>query len=135
MLEGLPFGHGVDCWALEIMVFEMLTGSPPYNYNTEDDRKGGDDDDDGGVGGDDDDKKELGAEIKDDGKEEECDGGGGGDDDNDGDEEDVKLFNKIMNTEVDFPDDLSLAAISLVSKVSVITIKSEALNCIEIEIM
>jgi hypothetical protein len=43
--------------------------------------------------------------------------------------EDEKLFNKIVNIEVDYPDDMLLAAISLVIKVSVSTIKSEALKC------
>ena len=39
MLEGLPYGHSVDWWALGIMVFKMLTGHQPYNYGG-----GGDDD-------------------------------------------------------------------------------------------
>jgi serine/threonine protein kinase len=37
MLEGLPYGHGVDWWALGIMVFEMITGYRPYKYDNEDD--------------------------------------------------------------------------------------------------
>ena len=53
------------------------------------------------------------------------DGGGGDDDDNDGE----NLFQKITDDEVDFPEDLSLAAISLVSKVTVITSKSETVIC------
>jgi hypothetical protein len=53
------------------------------------------------------------------------DGGGGDDDDNDGE----NLFQKITDDEVDFPEDLSLAAISFVSKVNVITSKSETVIC------
>jgi serine/threonine protein kinase len=87
MLKGLPYGRGVDWWALGIMVFEMLTGCPPYDYDTEDKSKGCDDDDD------------------------------------------EKLFNRIMNVDVDYPDDMSLAALSLLINVSVITVKSEALKC------
>jgi len=40
-----------------------------------------------------------------------------------------KLEHKILNDEPDFPDDMSMAAISIVKKVSAITIKSEALKC------
>jgi novel protein kinase C epsilon type len=35
MLKGLPYGHGVDWWALGIMVFEMLTGCPPFDCDNE----------------------------------------------------------------------------------------------------
>jgi hypothetical protein len=104
-----------------INVSEMLTGAPPYDYDTEGDSKCGDDDKDN------DDDEEL-----DEGDEED---GDGDDDNNDVDEEDEKLFNKIITEEVDFPDNLSRAAISLGSKASVITIESEALKCTEIEIM
>jgi serine/threonine protein kinase len=45
-LEGLPYGHGVDWWALGIMVFGMLTGSVPCDYDTEDSSTVDDDDDD-----------------------------------------------------------------------------------------
>jgi len=48
-----------------------------------------------------------------------------GDDDDDGE----NFFKKITKDEVDFPEDLSLAAISLVSKVNVITSKSETVIC------
>ena len=47
----------------------------------------------------------------------------------DDDDEDQKLYNKIITEEVNFPKDLSLAAVSLVSKVSLITVKREALKC------
>jgi Serine/threonine protein kinase len=40
MLEGSPYGHDVDWWALGIMVLEMLTGYPPYDYDNEDDSTG-----------------------------------------------------------------------------------------------
>jgi serine/threonine protein kinase len=82
MLEGLPYGHSVDWWALGIMVFEMLTGSPPYDNDDEHSSNGGGDGDDGDV-----------------------------------DEE--KLFKKIVNTEVEYPDNMSLVAVSLAIKVSV----------------
>ena len=47
----------------------------------------------------------------------------------DDDDDDQKLYNKIITEEVNFPKDLSLAAVSLVSKVSLITVKREALKC------
>lgn len=94
MLKGLPYGHSVDWWALGIMVYEMLTGSPPYDFDDEHHRNGSADDDDG-----------------------------------DEEEEEKKLFAKIINDQVQYPDDMSLAAMSLVSEVSVITVKSEALKC------
>jgi serine/threonine protein kinase len=93
MLKGLPYGHRVDWLALGIMVYEMLTGSPPYDFDDEHHSKGSGDDDDG-----------------------------------DEDEEE-RLFTKIINNEVEYPDDMSLAAMSLVIEVSVITVKSEALKC------
>ena len=40
-----------------------------------------------------------------------------------------KLYSKMVTGEVDFPEDLSPAAVSLVMKVSLITVKSEALKC------
>jgi serine/threonine protein kinase len=51
-----------------------------------------------------------------------------GEEDSD-DSAEEKLEQKILNDEPDFPDDMSMAAISIVKKVSVITIKSEALKC------
>jgi hypothetical protein len=47
----------------------------------------------------------------------------------DQDDDDANLFYKIINDEVDCPEDLSLVVMLSVSKVSVITIKSEALKC------
>jgi len=88
MLKYLPYGHSVDWWALGIMVFEMLTGKPPYDY---DENKA--------------------------------------DDDDNWDDEDEKFCNKVNTEEVNFPEDLSLAAVSLLIKVSLITVKSEALKC------
>ena len=39
------------------------------------------------------------------------------------------LDQKILMEEVEFPDNISLAAVSILMKVSVITIKSAALKC------
>jgi len=33
MLKGIPYGRSVDWWALGVMVFEMLAGYPPFEYN------------------------------------------------------------------------------------------------------
>ena len=35
MVKGLPYGHGVDWWALGIMIYVMLTGTYPF-YDTDD---------------------------------------------------------------------------------------------------
>ena len=94
MLKGFPYGHAVDWWALGVMVFEMLTGKPPYDC-----------DDDSLDGGDDEDSDAYFEKFIE------------------------KLYNKMVTGEVDFPEDLSPAAVSLVMKVSLITVKSEALKC------
>lgn len=87
-----------------------------HDYGTE--VSSTDDDDYSG----DDDKEEV-EEIEDGDEEEEeekgCDGGG----------DDENLFKKIIYEKVDYPEDLSLAAISLLSKRSVVTVISEALKC------
>ena len=75
-----------------------------------------DDDDD-----DDDDDEEEKEEREEDKEEEE-------EEEVDDDDDDQKLYNKIITEEVNFPKDLSLAAV-LVSKVSLITVKREALKC------
>jgi novel protein kinase C epsilon type len=33
----LPYGQGVDWWAVGVMLFEMLTGGPPFYYEEEED--------------------------------------------------------------------------------------------------
>jgi serine/threonine protein kinase len=144
MLKGLPYGHGVDWWALGVMVFKMLTGSPPYDVSSEDDSsdgddsdEGDDDDNDGGAAAaaddDDDDDDEEEEEEKEEEEEEaeeedaeeeeekeeeeeEENGDDDEDEDDDADEDDIKLLNKIMNTDIDYPDYMSLAAVSLVIK-------------------
>jgi serine/threonine protein kinase len=65
IVKNLPYGQGVDWWAVGIMMFEMMTGQPPFD-------------------------SEDGAEMND------------------------ELDQKIMNDEVNFPEDMSLAAISIV---------------------
>jgi novel protein kinase C epsilon type len=66
------YGQGVDWWAVGVMIFEMLTGYPPFDYDEEEDT----------------------------------------DDDNSQD----KLDKKILNDEVDFPEDMSLDAVSIVKQ-------------------
>jgi serine/threonine protein kinase len=51
------------------------------------------------------------------------------DGDDNWDDEDEKFSNKVITEEVNFPEDLSQAAVSLVIKVSLITVNSEALKC------
>jgi len=72
LVKNLPYGQGVDWWAVGVMLFEMLTGDPPFYYDEEDDS-------------DDPDTQE-------------------------------KLDQKILNDEVDIPDDMSLAAAPIVLK-------------------
>ena len=84
-MKRLPYGQGVDWWAVGVMVFEMMTGHPPFDYDEGEDT-------------DDEDSRE-------------------------------KLDQKILHDEVDFPEGMSLAAISIVLKVSVIAIQSETLKC------
>jgi serine/threonine protein kinase len=71
LVKKLPYGHGVDWWAIGIMIFEMITGRPPFDCDEENDW-----------------------------------------DDN----LDEKLDQKIMSEEVDFPKDMSPAAVSIVTK-------------------
>ena len=49
--------------------------------------------------------------------------------DSDDDSAEERLDHKILMEEVEFPGDMSLAAVSILKKVSVITIKSAALKC------
>jgi serine/threonine protein kinase len=84
-MKNLPYGQGVDWWAVGVMIFEMMTGHPPFEYDDEEYT----------------------------------------DDDNSQDQ----LEHRILYDEVDFPEDMSPTAISIVLNVSVIGIKSEALKC------
>ena len=141
MLMDLPYGHSVDWWALGIMIFEMLTGNPPYNYDSSMDGDGDDDEEkeeeeeeergeeeEAAAAEEEEEEEEEREEEAAEEEEEEVDDDEDDDDDDD-DEEDQKLYKKITDEEVNFPADLSPAAVSLVSKVSLITVKSEALKC------
>jgi serine/threonine protein kinase len=70
LVKNLAYGQGVDWWAVGVMIFEMMTGHSPFDYDEETDS----------------------------------------DDDNSQD----KLDKKILNDEVDFPENMSLDAISIV---------------------
>ena len=72
IVKNLPYDQGVDWWAVGIMIFEMLTGNPPFDYNEEEDSG------DGSAGN--------------------------------------NLEQKIVNEEVDFAEDMSLAAVSTVEQ-------------------
>jgi serine/threonine protein kinase len=72
IVKNLPNAQGVDWWAVGVMLFQMLTGDPPFYYDE-------------------------------------------GEDSEDWDTEE-KLDQKIINDEVDIPDDMSLAAASIVLK-------------------
>jgi serine/threonine protein kinase len=72
IVKVLPYGQGVDWWAVGIMIFEMLTGNPPFDYDEEED--------------------------------------------NDYENSRDKLDHKIVNNDVEFPEDMSLAAVSIVTK-------------------
>jgi len=41
IVKNLLYGQGVDWWAVGVMIFEMMTGHPPFYY---DDGKDMDDD-------------------------------------------------------------------------------------------
>jgi len=71
IVKNLAYGQGVDWWAVGVMIYEMMRGYPPFDYDEEDDM-----------------------------------------DDDSAD----KLEQKIINDEVEFPDDMSLAAVSIVAK-------------------
>ena len=72
IMKNLPYGQGVDWWAVGIMIYEMMMGYPPFDYDEEEDM--------------------------------------------DSDSAEDKLEQKIINDEVEFPDDMSLAAVSIVLK-------------------
>jgi serine/threonine protein kinase len=36
IVKNLPYGQGVDRWAVGVMIFEMMTGNPPFYYDDED---------------------------------------------------------------------------------------------------
>ena len=72
IVKNLPYGQGLDWWAVGDMIFEMTTGHPSFYYD-----EGEDMDDDNAQG---------------------------------------KLDQKILNDEVDFPEDMSLAAVLIVMK-------------------
>jgi serine/threonine protein kinase len=71
LVKNLPYGQGVDWWAVGVMVFEMLTGQPPFYY----------------------DENDSADPVR-----------------------GQKLNNKIVNDEVDIPDNMSLDAASIVLK-------------------
>ena len=71
LVNNLPYGQGVDWWAVGVMLYEMLTGSLPFYYDEED---------------------------------------------TDHEDKRAKLGEKILNHEVDIPDDMSLDAASIVIK-------------------
>jgi serine/threonine protein kinase len=37
ILKNKPYGQGVDWWTVGIMIFEMLTGHPPFYYDERED--------------------------------------------------------------------------------------------------
>jgi len=70
IVKNLPYGQGVDWWAVGVMIFEMITGNLPFHSDEEEDW-------------------------------------------DDGIAED-SLDKKILNNEVDFPEHMSPAAVSIV---------------------
>jgi serine/threonine protein kinase len=37
IVKNLPYGQSVDWWADGVMIFEMMTGHPPFFYDEEED--------------------------------------------------------------------------------------------------
>ena len=68
-MKNLPYGQGVDWWAVGVIIFEMITGNPPFHYDK--------------------------------------------DEDSDEDSARDNLDQKILNDEVDVPEDMWLAAVSI----------------------
>jgi len=75
IVKNLPYDQGVDWWAVGVMIFEMITGNPPFDYDEEEES----------------------------------------DDDSAGEH----LDHKILNDEVDYPENMSPAAVSIVEQLLV----------------
>jgi len=37
IVKNFPYGQGVDWWAVGVIIFEMMTGNPPFYYNDQED--------------------------------------------------------------------------------------------------
>ena len=72
IVKNLPYGQGVDWWAVGIMIFQMITGHPPFYCDEEEDM--------------------------------------------DVNYAQYNLYQKIVNNEVAFPEDMSLDAVSIVTQ-------------------